>query len=209
MKLWFDRGGSVMIPAARGGGERGEAWHQAAMREHRQNSYDDFIAAIQQLIQSGYTTPSRIGIFGMSNGGLLTAVLGTERPDLFGAVVSDVPLTDLIRLKYMGMGAAWLDEYGDAADPAMAKVLESYSPLQNVRAGVTYPPFFITTSTSDDRVGPGHARKFAARLESVGANVYFYEDNEGGHGVSDAFRNPELMALRMTFLISNLMSGKH
>ena len=205
LKLWLERGGSLMIPAARGGGERGEAWHRAAMREHRQNSYDDFIAAIESLIHEGYTMPSRIGFFGMSNGGLLAAVMGTERPDLFGAIVSDVPLTDLIRLKYMGMGGAWLDEYGDAANPAMRAVLEKYSPLQNVRAGVKYPPFLITTSTADDRVGPGHARKFAARLESVGAPVYFYEDTEGGHVVSNAFRNPELMAMRMTFLVGNLM----
>jgi len=209
LKLWLDRGGSLMIPAARGGGERGEAWHRAAMQEHRQNSYDDFIAAIESLIRDGYTTPSRVGFFGMSNGGLLAAVMGTERPDLFGAIVSDVPLTDLIRLKYMGMGGAWLDEYGDASDPKMRKVLESYSPLQNVRAGVKYPPFMITTSTADDRVGPGHARKFAARLESVGAPVYFYEDTEGGHAVSDAFRNPELMAMRMAFFVDNLMRNQH
>lgn len=209
LKLWLERGGSLMIPAARGGGERGEAWHRAAMREHRQRSYDDFIAAIESLIHEGYTTPSRVGFFGMSNGGLLAAVMGTERPDLFGAIVCDVPLTDLIRMKYMGMGGAWLNEYGDPSDPKMRKVLESYSPLQNVRSGVKYPPFMITTSTADDRVGPGHARKFAARLESVGATVYFYEDTEGGHTVSNAFRNPELMAMRMAFLVGNLMRGRH
>lgn len=209
LKLWLDRGGAVVIPAARGGGERGQAWHQAAMGKNRQRSYDDFIAVIEKLVHDGYTEPSRIGAFGMSNGGLLTAVLGTERPDLFGAIVSDVPLTDLIRMKYMGMGAAWMNEYGSPDDPEMKKVLETYSPLQNVRVGVRYPPFFITTATSDNRVGPGHARKFAARLESVGAPVYFYEDTEGGHGVSNAFRNPQIMALRMTFLIGNLMGERH
>ena len=208
MKLWLERGGSLVIPAARGGGERGEAWHKAAMREHRQNSYDDFIAVIEHLVQTGYTTAPHIGIFGSSNGGLLAAVMETERPDLFGAIVSDVPLTDLVRLKYMGMGAAWLDEYGDASDPKMRGVIDMYSPLQNVRNGVKYPPFLVTTSTADDRVGPGHARKFAARLESVGAPVYFYEADEGGHGVSDSFRNSQLMALRMTFFIDNLM-GTH
>lgn len=205
LTLWLSRGGSLVIPAARGGGERGEAWHQAAMRERRQNSYDDFIAVIEKLVSGGYTAPSKIGVFGQSNGGLLAAVLGTERPDLFGAVVSDVPLTDLLRLKDMGMGGAWLNEYGDAADPAMAKVLGSYSPFQNVRSGTHYPPFMITTSTEDDRVGPGHARKLANRLESAGATVYFYEDTEGGHGVSDALRNQQLMALRMSFLIDTLM----
>jgi prolyl oligopeptidase len=207
LTLWLGRGGSLVIPIARGGGERGEAWHQAAMRERRQNSYDDFIAVIEKLIGSGYSVPSKIGVFGKSNGGLLAAVLGTERPDLFGAVVSDVPLTDLIRMRDMGMGGAWVNEYGDAADPAMAKVLRSYSPYQNVRSGTRYPPFMITTSTSDDRVGPGHARKLAARLESVGATVYFYEDTEGGHQVSDALRNQQLLALRMSFLIDALMKN--
>jgi prolyl oligopeptidase len=204
-KLWLDRGGSLVVPAARGGGERGEEWHRAAMREHRQNSYDDFVAAIQQLIDSGYTVPSRIGVFGRSNGGLLAAVLGTQKPDLFGAIVSDVPLTDLLRMKFMGMGSLWLTEYGDPADATMAQVLERYSPLQNVRPGVRYPPFLISTSTADDVTGPGHARKLAAALQSAGAPVYFFEDTEGGHGVSDAYRNPELMGLRMTFLIDRLM----
>lgn len=209
LKLWLHRGGSLVIPAARGGSERGEAWYRAAIREKRQKSYDDFIAVLEQLIASGYSTPRRIGVFGESNGGLLAAVLGTQRPDLFGAVVSDVPLTDLIRMKFMGRGASWLGEYGDAADPAMAPILEAYSPLQNVEPGATYPPFFISTSTEDDRVGPGHARKLAARLEAAGSVVYFYEDREGGHGVSEAYRHPELMALRMTFLIDALMKDVH
>jgi prolyl oligopeptidase len=207
MTLWLSRGGSLVIPLARGGGERGEAWHQAATRERRQNSYDDFIAVIEKLVRTGYTVPARTGVFGKSNGGLLAAVLGTERPDLFGAVVSDVPLTDLLRLKDMGMGGAWLYEFGDAADPAMAKVISGYSPYQNVRSGTRYPPFMITTSTADDRVGPGHARKLASRLESAGATVYFYEATEGGHDVSDALRNQQLIALRMSFLIDRLIKN--
>jgi prolyl oligopeptidase len=202
---WLARGGSVVIPAARGGGERGEAWYLAAVREKRQTSYDDFIAVVRRLIDTGYTAPERLGVFGMSNGGLLAAVLGTQRPELFGAIVSDVPLTDLIRMKHMGKGATWLGEFGDPADPAMRKVLESYSPLQNVRHGARYPPFFISTSTEDDRTGPGHARKLAARLEAVGARVYLYEDSHGGHSVSDAYRHPRMMVLRMTFLIDLLM----
>lgn len=207
-KLWLDRGGSLVIPAIRGGGERGAAWHHAAIREHRQRSYDDFIAVAEHLVDSGYTRPEHLGIFGMSNGGLLTATVGIQRPDLFAAVVSDVPLTDLPRMKYMGMGAAWLDEYGDPDDPAMAEALLRYSPLQNVREGVTYPPFLITISTEDNRVGPGHARKLAARLAAVGAPVHFLEDQEGGHGVSDPLRNPGLMALRMTFLIQHLVPAQ-
>ncbi|MEN4903147.1 prolyl oligopeptidase family serine peptidase [Luteimonas sp. TWI1437] len=204
-KLWLDRGGSLAIPAVRGGGERGEAWHQAAIRTQRQRSYDDFIAVAEQLVSSGYTVPAKIGVFGMSNGGLLSATLGTQRPELFGAVVSDVPLTDLIRMRHMGMGAAWINEYGDPDKPDEAAAMLAYSPMQNVRAGVTYPPFLVTISTEDNRVGPGHARKLAARLDDVGAPVYFLENEEGGHGVSDAFRNPELMALRMTFLIDTLL----
>jgi prolyl oligopeptidase len=204
-KLWLDRGGSLAIPAIRGGGERGEAWHQAAIRKDRQRSYDDFIAVAEDLISTGYTTPKQIGVFGMSNGGLLSATLGTQRPDLFGAVVSDVPLTDLIRMRYMGMGAAWINEYGDPDKADEAAAMLAYSPLQNVRKGTTYPPFLVTISTEDNRVGPGHARKLAARLADAGAPVHFLEDEEGGHGVSDAFRNPELMALRMTFLINALI----
>lgn len=208
MKLWLDRGGAVAIPAARGGGERGAAWHAAALREKRQTSYDDFIAVIEHLIKSGVTRQERLGIFGLSNGGLLTATLGTQRPDLFGAVVSDVPLTDLIRMRHMGMGAAWMNEYGNPDEPAQAAAMLAYSPYQNVRKGKRYPPFLVTISTEDNRVGPGHARKFAHRLQDAGATTYFYEDEEGGHGVSDALRNPELMALRMSFLIDTLMKAK-
>ncbi|WP_449466747.1 prolyl oligopeptidase family serine peptidase [Stenotrophomonas humi] len=206
IKLWLERGGSLAIPAIRGGGERGSAWHQAAMREKRQNSYDDFIAVTEHLIANGDATKGHIGMFGQSNGGLLAATLGTQRPDLFSALVSDVPLTDLIRMRHMGMGAAWMNEYGNPDNASERSALLSYSPYQNVREGVRYSPTLVTISTEDNRVGPGHARKFAHRLMDVGAPTYFYEDEEGGHGVSDALRNPELMALRMTFLIDALMS---
>jgi prolyl oligopeptidase len=207
-KLWLDRGGALAMPAIRGGGERGDAWHKAAMREKRQVSYDDFIAVTESLINNGFTTPAKLGVFGSSNGGLLAATMGTERPDLFGAVVSDVPLTDMLRYPQMGMGAAWMDEYGDPKDSKYLPILRSYSPFHNVKEGVKYPPFFITISSQDNRVGPGHARKLAARLEEAGAPVYFFEDEEGGHGVSDALERPDLMALRMTFLIDSLM-GAH
>jgi len=208
LKVWLERGGAVAIPAIRGGGERGEAWHQAALREKRQNSYDDFIAAAEHLIRTGVTTQGHVGLFGSSNGGLLAATLGTQRPDLFSAVVSDVPLTDLIRMRHMGMGAAWMNEYGNPDVPAQAQAMLGYSPYQNVHEGKHYAPFLVTISTEDNRVGPGHARKFAHRLADVGATAYFYEDEEGGHGVSDALRNPELMALRMSFFIDTLMSAK-
>lgn len=208
LKLWLDRGGALAVPVMRGGGERGAAWHQAALREKRQKSYDDFIAVTEYLIKSGTAAPAQTGVFGMSNGGLLAAVLGTQRPDLFGAVVSDVPLTDLMRMRYMGTGAAWMDEYGNPDIAAQRDAILAYSPYQNIRSGVEYPPFMVTISTEDNVVGPGHARKFAYRLMEAGVTTYFYEEEEGGHGVSDALRNPELMTLRMAFLIDTLMPAE-
>ncbi len=205
LALWLARGGALVIPAARGGGERGENWHRVAMREHRQLSYDDFEAVAESLVKSGFTTPAHFGIFGSSNGGLMAATMGTQRPDLFGAVVSDVPLTDMLRFPKMGMGSAWIDEYGNPDKPEEAAALRAYSPLHNVRANVKYPPFLITSSTEDNRVGPGHARKLAARLLEVGARVYLIEDQEGGHAVSDALERTDNMAARMTFLIDALM----
>jgi len=205
LKLWLERGGALVIPAIRGGGDKGSEWHRAAMREKRLVSYDDFAAVTESLIASRFTDPAHIGVFGMSNGGLLAATMGIRRPDLYGAVVSDVPLADMIRFPQMGMGAAWMNEYGDPSDPAMATVLRSYSPVHAVKDGVRYPPFMVTVSTEDNRVGPGHARKLAARLQEVGATVHLIEDDEGGHGVSDPLQRPDLMAQRMTFLISTLM----
>lgn len=202
---WLTRGGALALPLIRGGGERGEAWHQAAIREKRQNSYDDFAAVTEAIIKDGLTTPAHIGVFGSSNGGLLAAVMGTQRPDLYGAVVSDAPLTDLVRMPFMGMGAAWTNEYGDTKDPAQLAAINRYSPYQNVAPGKNYPPFMLTVATSDNRVGPGHARKLAAKLEEVGSQVYYLEDQEGGHGVSDPLSRPELMADRMTFLIDTLV----
>jgi prolyl oligopeptidase len=205
LTLWLNRGGALVLPIIRGGGERGEAWHAAAMREKRQVSYDDFLAVTQALVTTGFTNPRHLGVFGTSNGGLLSATVAVERPDLFAAVVSDAPLIDMLRFPTMGMGGAWMNEYGDPSNPEMRKALLRYSPYQNIKSGTSYPPFFITVSTEDNRVGPGHARKLAARLEQVGSKAYYYEDSEGGHGVSDALQRPELMALRMTFLIDRLM----
>lgn len=202
---WLARGGALAIPLIRGGGDRGAAWHESAIRENRQLSYDDFAAVTEKLISDGFTSPAHLGVFGQSNGGLLAGTMGTQRPDLYGAIVSDVPLTDLIRMPLMGMGAAWTNEYGDPNDPKMAEIINRYSPFQNVRNGVRYPDFLVTVATSDNRVGPGHARKFAAKLLDVGATTYFLEDQEGGHGVSDPLSRPDLMADRMTFLIDTLM----
>jgi prolyl oligopeptidase len=208
MAVWLDRGGALAIPAIRGGGEGGAAWHRAAMREKRMVSYADFLAVAEDLVATKFTKPERLGVFGMSNGGLLSAVVATQRPDLFGAAISDVPLTDMLRYPKMGMGAAWMDEYGNPDDPAMREVLLKYSPFHNVKPGVKYPAFLVTVSTYDNRVGPGHARKLAGRLESVGAEVYYLEEQEGGHGVSDALKHPDLMAMRLAFLFSKLTTAK-
>ncbi|HKR88877.1 MAG TPA: prolyl oligopeptidase family serine peptidase [Phenylobacterium sp.] len=204
LAIWLERGGALALPLIRGGGERGEAWHLAAIREKRQRSYDDFAAASEALIRDKFTTAAHLGVFGMSNGGLLAAVMGTQRPDLYGAIVSDVPLADMLRFPHMGMGAAWINEYGDPADPVQAQALAAYSPFHNVRRRESYPKFMVTVSTEDNRVGPGHARKLAARLWAAGAEVYFLEDEAGGHGVSDPLSRPELMADRMTFLLNAL-----
>ncbi len=205
LKLWFDRGGALALPAIRGGGERGQAWHQAAIREKRQVSYDDFIAVTEDLVKSGFTQPRHIGVFGSSNGGLLSAVVATQRPDLYAAAISDVPLADMLRYPKIAMGAAWMDEYGDPSKPEVAEKLRAYSPVHNVKPGVTYPPFLVTVSTTDNRVGPGHARKLAARLMETPGQTWLLEDEEGGHGVSDPLARPDIMAMRMTFLIDYLM----
>ena len=206
LKLWFDRGGALVLPAIRGGGERGQAWHQAAIREKRQISYDDFIAVTQDLVSSGFTRARNIGVFGSSNGGLLSAVVAVQRPDLYGAAISDVPLADMLRYPKIAMGAAWMDEYGDPSKPEVAARLRAYSPVHNVDPRTSYPPFLVTVSTTDNRVGPGHARKLAARLMETPGEAWLLEDEEGGHGVSDPLARPDIMAMRMTFLINHLMA---
>lgn len=207
LKLWFERGGALVVPVIRGGGEFGSAFHHAAMREKRQNSYDDFHAVAENLVSTGYTTSKHLGVFGLSNGGLLAGVAGTQRPDLYGAIVSDVPLADMLRLPNMGMGAAWMNEYGDPSKPDDAAWLSKYSPVQAVKLGVKYPPFLVTVATTDNRVGPGHARKLAKRLTDVGAEPLYLEPEGGGHGVSDSLQRPDVMAMRLTFFIDHLMSA--
>ncbi len=204
LQLWLQHAGALVVPAIRGGGERGEAWHRAAMGENRQRSYDDFLAVASDLMHLGVTDRKHLGVFGTSNGGLLAAVVGLQRPDLFSAVVADAPLTDMLRFTEMGAGAAWTAEYGDPKDPRAAAWLTRYSPLHNVRAGVDYPPFFISVAATDNRVGPGHARKLAKRLADVNAKVFYLEAAAGGHDVSDPLLRPEMMAMRATFLFDRL-----
>lgn len=207
LELWFQRGGALVVPAIRGGGDRGAAWHRAAMGENRQRSYDDFIAVADDLVRLGITDRKRLGVFGASNGGLLAAVVALQRPDLFSAVVADAPLTDMLRFTQMGGGAAWTAEYGDPSDPRAAAWLARYSPLHNVRTGAGYPAFFITVAATDNRVGPGHARKLARRLADAKAEVFFLEAEAGGHDVSDPLLRPELMAMRATFLFDHLFQA--
>ncbi|MFP6559561.1 prolyl oligopeptidase family protein [Paraburkholderia sp. B3] len=203
---WLEQGGIVAVAHIRGGGEYGNAWHVQAQCEHRQRSFDDFIAVAQQLVAEGCTTAAQLGIKGGSNGGLLVAACMVQRPELFGAVVCEVPLLDMQRYPLLHAGASWLDEYGDPDDPVQGRALADWSPYQRVQAGVPYPPSFFTTSTSDDRVHPGHARKMVARMQEQGhANVWYLENTEGGHGPgSDALERAEYDALVFRFLWTTL-----
>jgi len=205
---WLERGGVFVLANIRGGGEFGPAWHEAARKEHRQRAYDDFIAVAEDLIARGVTKPKHLGIEGRSNGGLLMGVMLTERPDLFGAVHCGSPLLDMRRYNKLLAGASWMDEYGDPDKPEDWAYISQFSPYQNTRADVAYPPILITTSTKDDRVHPGHARKMAARLEEEGHDVLYYENTEGGHGAAaNNKQSAQMDALAYTFLWEKL-SGR-
>ncbi|MDE2491445.1 MAG: S9 family peptidase [Elusimicrobia bacterium] len=181
--LWLERGGSYALADIRGGGEYGPRWHDAALKEKRPVAFDDFAAVAEALIASKFTSPRRLGIMGGSNGGLLVGATMVRRPELFHAVVCQVPLLDMIRYPKIAAGASWEAEYGNPADPKMRAEILQWSPYQNVRPASerAYPQVFFETSTADDRVGPAHARKMAAKMEALGHKVYFYEDTEGGH----------------------------
>jgi prolyl oligopeptidase len=203
---WLERGGLYAVANIRGGGEFGPAWHQAALRENRQVSFDDFNAVAEALVKTGVTAPGQLAIRGGSNGGLLTGVCMVQRPELFGAVLSEVPLLDMARFHLLLQGASWIDEYGDPDDAGDLRHLMAYSPYQNVKADVAYPPALFTSSTSDDRVHPGHARKMAAKMQAQGhANVWYQETGEGGHGAGvepEAIAQAEAAAF--TFLASTI-----
>ncbi|MCP2180587.1 prolyl oligopeptidase family serine peptidase [Prauserella alba] len=182
---WLARGGTYVLANIRGGGEYGPDWHNQAVKEHRHRVYEDFAAVARDLTERGITTRDRLGIQGGSNGGLLMGVMLTRYPELFGAIVCQVPLLDMRRYHLLLAGASWMAEYGDPDEPAQWEHIRTYSPYQNVRSGHTYPPLLMLTSTRDDRVHPGHARKMVARLLESGyapENVRYYENIEGGHG---------------------------
>ena len=180
-KLWLERGGAYAVANIRGGGEFGPRWHEAALKTNRQRAYDDFIAVAEDLAKRGITSPRRLGISGGSNGGLLVGAIFTQRPELLNAVVCRVPLLDMLRYTKLLAGASWAAEYGDPGDPKMREALLKYSPYQNVFPDRKYPRVFIETSTKDDRVHPGHARKMVARMREQGHPVLYFENTEGGH----------------------------
>jgi prolyl oligopeptidase len=192
-KLWVSRGGVLVLSNIRGGGEYGPRWHEAALKENRQLAYDDFFAISEDLIASGITTKEKLGAIGRSNGGLLTGVALTQRPDLYAAIDCGVPLFDMKRYNKLLAGASWMGEYGDPDVAAEWEYISEYSPYQNLKAGQPYPKVLFYTSTKDDRVHPGHARKAAARMAELGYDFYYYENIEGGHGGT---ANQEQLAMR-------------
>jgi prolyl oligopeptidase len=205
-KLWLERGGSYVLANIRGGGEFGPAWHEAGLKTHRQLVYDDFTAVAQDLIATNLTSPRRLGIEGGSNGGLLVGVEFTQHPELWNAVDIQVPLLDMLRFEKIQAGASWVGEYGSVANPDERAFLASISPYNNLKPGVTYPKPFIWTTTKDDRVGPQHARKFAAKLASMAVPYLFYEVIEGGHGSGANIAEVSLTsALEMTYFTQQLM----
>lgn len=186
---WLERGGVYVSANIRGGGEFGPAWHQAALRENRHKAYEDFEAVAEDLISKGVCSAATLGIHGRSNGGLLTGAMLTRRPELFGAVLIGVPLLDMRRYNKLLAGASWMAEYGDPDNPKDWEFLKTYSPYHNIDPEKSYPVPLIFTSTKDDRVHPGHARKMAAKMEELGFEVIYYENLEGGH--AGASNNPQ------------------
>lgn len=204
---WLERGGVFVVANIRGGGEFGPDWHEAAIKEHRQRAYDDFISVAEDLEARHVTSPRHLGIIGGSNGGLLVGVMMTERPDLYGAVVCRAPLLDMRRFSHLLAGASWMGEYGNPDLPEDWSYISRYSPYQNVRADVNYPRVLFMTSTRDDRVHPGHARKMAFEMEAQHHDVLFYENTEGGHGEGLAANNEQRAyegALTYSFLLKQL-----
>jgi prolyl oligopeptidase len=206
--LWLARGGVFVVANIRGGGEYGPAWHQAALLENRQKAYDDFQAVARDLVSRHITTPQQLGIMGGSNGGLLVSANMVQAPQLFGAVVCQVPLIDMLRYTKIGAGASWAAEYGDPEQAQDRAWILKYSPYQNVRAQRRYPPVLFVTATSDDRVTPVHARKMAALMESQGHDVLFYENTDGGHAAAaDHKQAAEMWALSFVYLKQKLAPG--
>jgi prolyl oligopeptidase len=202
---WLERGGVYVLANIRGGGEFGPKWHEAARKQNRQRAYDDFISVAEDLIARKVTSPKHLGIQGGSNGGLLMGVMLTQRPDLFKAVVCQVPLLDMRRFNKLLAGASWMDEYGNPDQPDEWAYISKYSPYQNVSKDKKYSRVLFTTSTRDDRVHPGHARKMVAKMKEQGHDILYYENIEGGHGgAANNKQSAYMSALAYTFLAKEL-----
>ena len=200
-RAWFERGGALVVANIRGGGEFGPAWHQAAIGANKQRSYDDFIAVAEDLIDRRVTSPKHLGIMGGSNGGLLVGAEFTQRPELFNAVVCQVPLLDMRRYHTLLAGASWMAEYGNPDVLEDWAHIARYSPYQNLKPDALYPLVLFTTSTRDDRVHPAHARKMAARMMELGHALLYYENTEGGHGgAADNTQRAHLQAMEFAYL---------
>ncbi len=205
-KLWVEKGGAYVLANMRGGGEFGPQWHQTAIRENKQRTWDDFIAVGEDLVKRGFTKPEHLGIQGGSQGGLLVGTFFTQRPDLLNAAIVQIPLFDMLRYHLIGRGASWIGEYGDPRIPEQRKWIEGYSPYQKIVAGVNYPSPFLWASTADDRTHPAHARKGAAKLKALGQPYYYFEDTTGGHsGGVDNDQRAKLQALQFIYLMQRLM----
>jgi prolyl oligopeptidase len=202
---WLENGGVYVDAILRGGGEFGPDWHWAATKENKQRTFDDFIATAEDLSARKITSPQHLGIMGGSNGGLLMGAMLTQRPDLFKAIVCAVPLLDMYRYSQLLAGASWIGEYGDPNKPEEWAYIQKYSPYHNVKPGMKYPRVLFTTSTKDDRVHPGHARKMMALLKELGYDVLLYENIEGGHaGASNNAQSAYRQALSYSFLFAEL-----
>ena len=202
---WLERGGVFVVAGIRGGGEFGPDWHDAAVKANHQNAFDDFIAVAEDLIARQVSSPAHLGIMGGSNGGLLVGAVAMQRPELFEAVVCQVPLLDMQRYHKLLAGASWMGEYGNPDVPAEWDFISKYSPYQNVFAGRHYPRFLFTTSTRDDRVHPGHARKMAAKMLDQQHDLLYFENTEGGHaGAANNQQQARMGALEYTFMAREL-----
>jgi prolyl oligopeptidase len=205
--LWLEQGGLYAVPNLRGGNEYGERWHEDGMLLRKQNTFDDFLAAAEWLVRSGWTRPGRLAATGGSNGGLLVGAAMTQRPDLFAAVVCAVPLLDMVRYHLFGSGRTWVAEYGSAEDAGQFRALLAYSPYHRVAGGTRYPSLLLLSADADDRVDPMHARKFAAAVQAAtsGGPVLLRIERNAGHGGADLRRaEVEKTADVLAFLRSEL-----
>lgn len=205
-KVWLEKGGVYVLANIRGGGEYGPNWHKSALRENRHKAYEDFYAIAEDLISRKISSPKHLGIRGGSNGGLLTSVAFTQRPELFNAVISEVPLANMLEYHHWLAGASWMEEYGNPDDKTMREYLMTYSPLHNLEKEKKYPEVFYLTSTKDDRVHPAHARQMVARMQELGHPVLYNENTDGGHGRASNMKDlAEFLALEFTYLYQKLV----